>query len=292
MIVVGIDPSNRQTGLACVDARPGLALRERLIDVRAVPMFTGDDGAGVLRSMRERVHPILAEWAKLGALMTFWVEQAPPTARADAGHGAQGEIGWAQGWCAGLAVAPYVARFPVHRAQPGTWRDSMQIESAQAGLLLQTPDRRRAAAEVSSVLGVDRVKRQRFKVDIDPQARGAYLRRWDGCAHVEHFADFASLRAMESTMCPSCHAAPAPVRASSEADRIRAEWKACACRFVSHFWPTTFADLVKGPAERAKSEKAPHELAGVADACEAVGIAVHGSRVFQAACSPGKEARL
>lgn len=256
-MVVGIDHSNRYTGLACV--RPAERLEERLVGFTSIVMFAGD----VERSILERIRPALDGWLVAGS--QIWVEEAPPTARADVEHGHQGAIGFAQGWLAGAIVGRYLGTHAVHRVGPGRWRPTMLVEAARAGFLLEEPRRGRSSPTASRV--------QRFKVERDGTG---FVRIWNGCDHREPFANFASLQMASATSCPMCAAGVRVPRGTSEADAIRDAWKEAACRFVGRFWPTQYNELVRVARARASTSPPDHQVAGVADACEAVGIALHG----------------
>lgn len=264
MIVVGVDPSNRHTGLACVRWRP--LLRERLVAVRAVTMFAGD----VQRSVVERIHPQIRDWlpaaddcSPAGAI---WVEEAPPTALGDVEHGHQGAIGYAQGWLGGAITGPFMGRFPVRRVGPSSWRSHLLVEAAKAGLLLAEP--RRGEEPCPS-----HPPRQSFK--LERPGGGRIVRHWMPCNHEEGFANLQSLQLSTARRCPECERS-VPRGTSSEAEAIRDAWKALACRIVGHFWPGPYHELVQAARGRARSNPPDHRLGGVADACEAVGIALHG----------------
>lgn len=267
MVVVGIDPSNAHTGLASV--RAAVAFRDRLVDARAVTMLGGDDG--VIRSVVERLHPVLDGWlpregVALARGARIYVEQAPPTARKDTGHGAQAEIGFAQGWLAGAITSPWFGRCPVRRVGPSPWRAYMLVEAAREGLLLPEPGRK-------NVVTVAPGQVQRFTVSRDGVA---YDRTWAGCGHQEHFETFGALHAAQAARCPGCEKGVAPARGQSEAEAVREAWKATACRFVAHFWPGIYEALCAPARERAHTNPPDHRLAGVSDACEAVGVALFG----------------
>lgn len=260
MVVIGIDPSNQHTGLACVAPAPELA--RRLVAVEPVVMLHGDDG--VERSILERIRPTIDRWTATGPAH-LWVEEAPPTARGDVHHGPQGAIGFAQGWLAGAVTGPYMGRHGVHRVNPSPWRDHMLVEAARAGFLLQEPRRGGAPAEPGRV--------QRFKVD---REGSGFVKVWNGCDHRETFANYASLQMASAATCPTCAAGVRVPRGTSEADAIREAWKETACRFVARFWPAQYTEIVAAARTRAKVAQPDHRLGGVADACEAVGIALYG----------------
>lgn len=59
-------------------------------------------------------------------------------------------------------------------------------------------------------------------------------------------------------------------------DDVRDAWKATACTYVGHAFPTAFQALVDDARARARTATHAWQLAGVPDACEAVGIALYG----------------
>ena len=260
MKVAGIDPSNGYTGIAA--ARPAAQLRDRLLEARAVRLFEED--AYCVRSIRERIAPVLDQWIADDLLLA--IEQAPPTAREDMGHGAQAEIGYAQGWLGGMICGRYADTARIERFGPSPWRDTMIVEAARNGLLLQKPTR----ASLTSAQGGAAVTRV-LRVDRAPQ--GGFNVLWRGCAHVFWCLNMGAVQA-KPDRCPECAKGDKP-RPAVGAD-IRDAWKALACRFVAHFWPEIYEGIVAPARERAHTNPPDHRLAGVPDACEAVGIALHG----------------
>ena len=260
MIVAGIDPSNKHTGIAFATPHPDL--ERRIVLAESVTMLTGDDG--VIRSVVERIYPTLD---LAPARTPIWIEEAPPTARGDVDHGPQGAIGFAQGWLGGLIAGRYVGQgWPVHRVGPSPWRAHMLVEAARAGFLMQEPHRGRAAPPDGPA--------QRWKVEPGPDR--SFVKVWAQCDHRDTFANYQALSEGLATRCPTCAAGVAVPRGMSEADAIRDAWKQTACLFVARFYPDRWASLVIKARERAKMKQLDHHLAGVADACEAVGIALYG----------------
>lgn len=257
MVIVGIDQSNAATGIGVV--RPAERLQERLLWLEPILMLDDD----VERSVLERIYPVLEHWTEHDRAQ-LWVEQAPPMMRSDVKHGAQASIGFAQGWLGGLIAGRFLGRFPVHRVGPSPWRTTMLVEAARAGLVLPEPGRKPPPPPPGQV--------QRFKVD---RAGAAFVRVWDGCNHRETFHTYADLHKAQAQACTTCAAGNA-VQTLTDAEAVRDAWKATACRFVRHFWPGMYDNVVRGAQARARSDRPEHRLAGVADACEAVGIALHG----------------
>lgn len=258
-LVLGFDQSNRVTGFGVV--RPAERLQERLLWMEAIPMLSDDDG--VERSVLERIYPLVEHWSSHNRVR-IWIEQAPPMVRRDVKHGPQAAIGFAQGWLGGLIAGRFLGQFPVTRVGPDVWRATMLVEAARAGLVLPEPGRRPPPPPPGQV--------QRFKVD---RAGAAFVRVWDGCNHRETFTTYADLHKAPATACTTCAAGDA-VQTLTDAEAVRDAWKKTACRFVHHFWPGMYGNIIQDALSRARSDRPEHKLAGVADACEAVGIAIHG----------------
>ena len=70
--------------------------------------------------------------------------------------------------------------------------------------------------------------------------------------------------------CRTCSSKPLPGGAD-----VRDAWKAVVCEIVSKLWPGHYRELVDDARSRARTPKKDHELMGVSDACDAVGIGVH-----------------
>lgn len=264
-VVLGIDQSNTATGLACVRAHPDP--RKRVHAFLAHPMLDGEEG--VVRSVTERVWPTLRGWlGENPGPAHVWVELAPPTMRADVNHGAQAAIGFAQGWLGGLIAGGLLeGGCDVHLAPVSDWRATMLRTAIEIGCPLSPPRRGREDAPDANP--------ERFRV-----ASGggtSFVRTWTGCGHEERLRDFAELNEAQTTRCPACRGSR-PTMSSAEA--VRDAWKAIACLFVRALAPTGYGQLVAQARGRARKKDAPdHHLVGVADACEAVGIALHGLSV-------------
>lgn len=278
-IVLGVDQSNEATGLACVKAHPDP--RQRLHAFLAHPMLTGDQG--VIRSVTERIRPTLRGWlAELPSGSTrVCIELAPPTMRADVKHGPQAAIGFAQGWLGGLVAGALLADIPVdtglglsrvgvHLVPVADWRQTMLRTAAEIGCPLAPPRRGRASNPSGNV--------ERFTVAAGSSGPTSLRRVWSGCEHEEEFADLAVLMRSQTTKCPSCRGSRSSM---SDAEAVRDGWKELACWFVKALAPEPYARVVAQARARARRRDTPdHHLAGVADACEAVGIALHGLQNF------------
>jgi predicted lipoprotein with Yx(FWY)xxD motif len=105
--------------------------------------------------------------------------------------------------------------------------------------------------------------------------RGRYYATFKGCDHrADIGGSFAEVEASPTKMCPQCNLATMATGMTPDEWR-RDEWKRLACTAVAHRWPTLYAAVVEDARGRARSQKPDHRLAGVADACEAAGVALH-----------------
>lgn len=272
MIVLSIDPGNTYTGWCVSWAHP---LRETSEPTPGVwgAVRVGDRGVyTAARELRETIGAVLSRretWTTTEAITHVYVEQAPIASRDDK-LGNEADIGWKQGWAAAhmaLIVAPYCVPIPV---QVSAWRESMIIESTRAGFLLQAPSRKRAvpAALVvgrNAIANVKRIEGGRFEVEYK-------------CGHHATAPNYSAMteRFVE---CPEC--AKPPRTEDLTAEEIRDAWKELACRFAAHWAPETYARLVADARSRARTEKPDHQLQGVPDACEALGINVHAYRLAE-----------
>ncbi len=111
--------------------------------------------------------------------------------------------------------------------------------------------------------------------DVVPMGEGLYRVAYKGCDHGHIVSGYAYLRSAP-TSCPRC-AMEATAKVSMDpAQMVRDEWKRIACLFVRHFYPEKYDQLVSEARGRARNQEKPdHHLAGVSDACESVGVALH-----------------
>lgn len=187
--------------------------------------------------------------------------------RADVHHGAQAEIGFAQGWLGGLVAGRlHAIGAAVHLAPVQDWRDHMLEVAAEIGAPMVAPRRGRAALGPETAV-------ERFRLGSEPG--GAITRTWLPCAHQERFPDYGMLARAQTVRCPLCPRAARPK--ASAAESVRDAWKATACRFVEQLALGAYMELVADARSRARAADMPdHQLVGVSDACEAVGIALYG----------------
>lgn len=253
MLIHGIDPSADYTGYGTI--RPND--RDKPPDLEHLEAIRMTD------ELCDRIQERLALRIYEGDRSDLWIiERVPPAARADTGHGWQAAIGDSTGWIGGLVGGMLLAndydRHP-SRVRPGPWRASMLLLSTKWGHHLMRPKERLALSKTPDTVGT--VKRA---------DGGGFNLEWQDCDHVWFANDLATLQRKPDT-CPECGD-----RTRSRADRIRDAWKETAVEFVHTFWPEPLRELVEAARSRARKKSKPmHQLAGVADACEAVGVACH-----------------
>lgn len=282
MIVIGLDPSaSSRAGWAVQD--PSRPVSARLIALGSVRAVRGDYDATTTRiasAICEAVGP-------RAAVDVVATERPPDSLRGDTGYGATLQSAWAQGWIGAGVCAELRHRYPcriVRATPPAPWREAMFIEAARNGLLLEKPTRatvtaahafHRAAMSEARQQRLVATSRLRKVIRVDGGYEAVYR-----CGHRRRIeGGYEALAVANVPPCGSC-AGPAPsnddgldVNAA-----VRAEWKKVACRFVEHFWPDQYSQLVADARSRATTVGKPdHELAGVSDACEAVGITVWGA---------------
>lgn len=256
-VVITVDPGNSYTGLAMlVEGHPEHARMAR------VCMFDGD----VERSVRERVAPLLISWIMVARHLgcsrpTLLIERCPPTARKDAGHGKQAQIGFALGWLGGM-IAGYLMAATMNAVQVelvdvGVWRKGLSDDP----LFMK---------RVAPVI-VAMPKTQRF--EMQRNGNGGYIRVWAGCGHREVLPRWADIQHLTPpAKCPSCETAT-----GDRAKIVRDEWKERACLYVERVYPDLLTEMVdEARATAMHKDKPVHELAGVADACEAMCMARYG----------------
>ncbi len=267
MLIASIDQSNSYTGMALVSAT--LPIEDALVDWANVRMSQDD----AISSFRRCIVPVLLRWTQTYQNIFLLVEQPPPTARGDVEHGHQAAIGDAQGLLGGLALGWWMAQgHPViGRVEPGGknsgWRQTVVLEAARSGRLLQTPSR-----AYTPVVG--RLKGKRGKPRRDPDAPGGkgWIMPYLGCGHDLSFSCFSALVEAPAE-CPEC---AKPKSGREVADRVRDEWKRLAYDVVDHFWPDHLREIVTDASSRAKTIRKPHRYAGVSDVCDAICIGLHG----------------
>lgn len=236
-VYVGLDCSTTYTGVALVREAEIALLAVRVADVERASAAV----AGAVESFAGRREEVVVGW-----------EVPPPASREKRSQAPIGlAIGRMAGWTLGR-LAERVEHLVVHDVQVRDWRATMQADALERfGLRLDKPSRRQVG-----------------KLD-DSRAIGA-VQRVDASLHVRwrcgHTTVVASLGDLPVDGCSACSSRPTDV---SEV------WKRHAFEWASRVAPTQVEDLVGHARARARSEPAPHRLAGVADACEALAIAHH-----------------
>lgn len=262
-VVHGVDPSSTWVGLASLEVAVGRKPTEP-------PALTLLQSYRPTKTWRGTVVNRILPTLQVGNQDPIAFEKPPPTAKKDANHGHQAPIGYAVGVHAALIAGALAATGwhgdEVH-PMPGEWRPVMiRLSTAWGHPLMHAKDylveRNRRAVEVTARAGhgrMDRVERRGDQI----------FTTFVGCDHT--WRGPAKLQLLPQR-CPDC---AAPAR-GDRAALIRDAWKAIACSFVRHHWPVQFAGLLadaKGRARKLGPERPAHTYEGVADACEAVGIA-------------------
>lgn len=250
MLHVGLDLANTTTGAAAVRLHGD---HVELVWLR--PLHLPDDA-------KRAAAKVLAACSTADAVS---IERPPDVVRGHVRHGPQARLGYALGRICGRIEAGLDATgIPHELVEVRDWRATMLERSANWGVPAFAPGKGPALTTASlPLLAAPRAVREGTTV---------YL-VWP-CGHRRLF-DPARARSAD-TMCRQCgHRDTKPL---SRAEVVTAEWKATACRLVRARWPELYAELVADARERARTPRADHELSGVADACEAAFIAVHGVR--------------
>jgi hypothetical protein len=294
-VALAVDPGNRHTGIACA-TQGDMGTDIDLVALAGITLHAGD----VERSVRERIVPALLDatgkipvdgvpaLAHLPYVevqrdvllrtlrnvdrVSIWFEEPPDYSRSDVRHGSEARIGYAEGWLSGLVAGQM--GLPTRRVAVSAWRETMIRTCVQRGLYIVAPSRRMAptplavAAQCSTVTG---------------RPGGGFVRTFTDCGHAQSFASFADLK-RSTGICATC---AVPVKTADPANWVRDEWKRIACQGIQRFWPELYASLVAAargrrrakPGEAAPTEVPDHQVAGIADACEAAWIAVHALSV-------------
>ena len=247
-VYLGCDPGSDYMGLARLDGDSLTMSRIRM-------------GGGALTSAN--VNDV--RWHMGDDRMVVGIEQPPPTVRKDVNHGHQAPIGWRLGLAASTVIVPALRRgWPVTEVPVGEWRATMLVHAARGGLLIQKPSRRgRVGRPMLTPTGSTVARAQRLGES------GGFEVHFKWCAHVHVADNYEDM--IEIVNCPECAKPPKPVTY----DEIRDAWKRICCEWVAHFWPDEYVRIVAQAKKTARTEKPDHQLVGVADACEAVGVAVH-----------------
>lgn len=290
-MVVGIDPSNTFTGLGALLYQPGegvprIAPVLRNWTVLSMPGFEGvNEGVDQVVAAFERMRDSYLEAidgqdlvpVPLRAIRVR-IEEPPEAVRADVNHGHQAVIGWKLGYLVGaIARAIHHPRVQVELVPVYTWRTKMLQLSTLWGVPAVAPGESRGLVPRPPPSQLEKVpgRPMRQKFSVDRPAGGGLEVVWSGCDHREPVASLEVLQTSPPTFCASCAQVPKldPVRPLTAEER-REAWKELACALVKAHWPTWYDATVREVRDRARDKSKPdHQLAGIADACEAVWIA-------------------
>lgn len=248
---IGMDPSSTYVGLAALDEEADLVAL-----------------ASVRPKHERRVNSLARDFfeAVAGHRGEVLPERMPQKTKRSSGTRTSGNSGWHIGWWGGrfagrLECMGYDVLEPVHA---GVWRPSMLAWSARNGLVMERPTGRpqhRTVAPARSVEDTMRLSNGGFRVNYR-------------CGHSLDVKDYEELVKTCSNPCSECISS-APQSMNRE-ELVADKWKELACRFVEFHWPQKYAAIVDASRSRAKKQSQPdHHLAGVHDACEAVGLAIH-----------------
>lgn len=262
-ITIGIDPGNSYTGMCQLfwldDGQIHTVVLHRIV------------GLGPMeRTFAERIVPALVSNSLALAAaerVAVGVERPPPTARKDVNHGHQAPIGEAAGFTAGLVVGECMRRgWSHHRLSVQSWRQPMLIWAARKGFVRQAPSRRRQRA----IPGTHSRSRVQLLERVPSEDGEGWDIIWKDCDHKTRATTYEAMTAAVERGCAACAKPQVP----ATADEVRDAWKRLACEIVEHFFPDAYRALVHEAAAAAKSVKPDWQYAGVADACEAFGIAL------------------
>lgn len=255
-MVGGWDPSGSVIGHAMLDTTPGPTPDEppALLALDALRVAKTKDGDTRFELVMGEVQRMAGRYS-VGDAWAIEVMPKKLKASQHASHYSAAPVAWWGGVLYGMGYARQLEPVPM---TIGTWRGAMLHASRKWGLPLARPQARNGAImPTNRVLSMVRLS-------------GGLQRLTRQCGHVHEVAS-SYLLGNGAPSCPQCHRAQA---SKTSAQAQRDAWKATAVAFVDHFWPGQLAPLVERARGRARAkDKAAHELVGVADACEAVGIA-------------------
>lgn len=247
-VVVGVDPGSDYLGIAVLYRQVSGAPRVEMHGLRVA-------GKSLARRC-EVIAPVIDP--VIGLHPVVGVEQPPPTANKHQKRGHQAPIGWRLGLAAGLVTVPFArAGCDVQEIPVRDWRRGMLASARAYGMVVPAPNRRNLPPVGSTV--IDKLVRNEA---------GELVASWRGCAHFTVMQVPADRK--QPSTCPECRRMARQVD-----DPVRDAWKRIACLWVQRVWPAEYAALVDPAKSRARTEQPDHTLAGVADACEAVGVGMH-----------------
>lgn len=283
-MIVGIDPSNTFTGLGALlhqlgDPVPKIAPVLRWWTARSMPGFERvDEGVDFVVTEFQLLRD--SYWNALDhhgiedeTMRTIHVriEEPPETVHSDVNHGHQAALGWKLGYLVGgIARGIRQPLVRVERISSSAWRAKM----LQLSTIWGVPAREPGKTGPMTALSGDAAKGFTQSMNVERRQGGGFFVAWVGCGHktvVE--GGLEQLKAFPHRRCPECHLTPLTERPSDPNWR-REAWKYLACELMKAHWPTWYEATARETRDRARDKDKPdHQLAGLADACEAAWIA-------------------
>lgn len=246
-MIIGLDLATQITGAAAIRVGTGITVCE----LERLRVSCSVEGA-------QRI----INWLLPRSPDLVVVERPPMVLPKELDHGSQAEIGYKLGRMSGLVeMGLHAHGLPYRLVDVSDWRETMLEVSTAMGVPASRPG---AQPKPTPMFGA----RQRVRVEI---IDGTRVIVWE-CGHRKAHTSIEALQRVGS--CPTCSATPPEMKRS---DWIRDQWKRLACDLTRQHWPEPYAVVTRKARERARVEKADHELVGVADACEGAWIAVHGA---------------
>lgn len=254
---IGIDPGSDYLGVgaARVDAC-GNFIHAELHRVRVAGRS--------LESSVAMVGQLLTPLIKGETILSY--EMPPPTSRKDTSHGFQTPIGFRLGLISGAIVSPYLAKkgVEVRETTVADWRNNLLLFAAVNGPKVARPSRKRLVKSRHGKLGPV------LQSPLTPVELGGWIGKYS-CGHQ---VDLPNLNAVKkaSQVCVLCvRKESAPENA---AKAVRDAWKCLACQVIQKHFPQQYKYLVLEARKAARTNPLDHRLSGVADACEALCIAM------------------
>ena len=252
-MVVGIDLSSSLTGVALVS---GDAQRVHLHWTRMVRV-PEDPWRGV-----ERILELIP-----GDASRVLIERPPTVVKSDVRHGSQAAIGYALGRMTGLLEGELRRKGLAYRlVEVRDWRATMLRTSTAWGVPATPPPPKPPPPPPPSPL---------FQRARAVREGGTVYLVWP-CDHRVPVDPSGPIGDTACRVCAREEGRKSKEKPLNRAQWVSAEWKRLACRLVAAHWPEPWAAVVADARGRARTERAEHELAGVADAAEAAWIGVHG----------------
>lgn len=292
-MILGVDPSMKAIGLALVGYAP--RLRDAVLEVEVVRVGARGPVAAARAAMALAVDWVAAH----GELAAVAVERPGGGARADYGPRSQAEAAEGPAWVGGLVAMGIALELGLDdplRFRSWEWRQTMLARAAQEclrlappmkGLAAPRPRAPMAAGSAGGSLGVENPWDGARRVARPPKVErvGAAFVLIYACGHRLERPNYEAVSAtLRDVGCPVCRepkvVQPKETLPGGGKERTD-QWKEQAWFFFHHARPDLAARLLADARGRAREEREPWRHVGVADACEAVGVAVHGLCVLK-----------